>query len=367
MLKMVLKIALPLAALVATATMAAATCTNADVAAVIDQTGETLRRVGTDAKQRIDHKIRELAGKRGWADSEIETRAAPFLAGASDQAQDEKAATLLMRLDQLGDEDTAKAPACERLAEAKTAAAELVAATERRTARVLARMDAAMNDVPNNKPQVRRSDANKPVGDPPVARKRQTAPSQPKMPWSTQTVEAARPAPERPTPPTTPPLDPTFSAEEIADAGRGLFGTISSNLAAVIQYAISEYGRPTGYILGTEGSGAFIAGLRYGSGRLALKDGRHLDVHWQGPSLGYDFGATGSRVMFLVYGIERPEDVFRRFAGIDGSAYVVGGAGITFLKRGNIIMAPIRTGLGLRIGANVGYLKFTPERSLNPF
>jgi hypothetical protein len=110
-----------------------------------------------------------------------------------------------------------------------------------------------------------------------------------------------------------------------------------------------------------------LAGLRYGEGRLVTKAIGERKVYWQGPSLGYDFGLEGSRVMFLVYNLRAPEEMFARFAGLDGSAYLVGGVGITFLKRGPMVLAPIRTGLGLRLGANVGYLKFTPEPRLNPF
>jgi hypothetical protein len=135
----------------------------------------------------------------------------------------------------------------------------------------------------------------------------------------------------------------------------------------VIEYAFRSYGRPNGYILGTEAGGAMLAGLRYGEGKLVTKFGGERKVYWQGPSVGFDFGLAGSRVMFLVYHLQQPGDLLTRFAGIEGSAYVVGGVGITFLKKGPLIIAPIRTGLGLRIGANVGYLKFTAQPKINPF
>ena len=135
----------------------------------------------------------------------------------------------------------------------------------------------------------------------------------------------------------------------------------------MIDYAFQKFGRPTGYVLGDEGGGAIVAGLRYGKGQLVTKLGGERTVYWQGPSAGLDFGLTGSRVMFLVYGIDDHEQVFQRFTGIDGSAYLVGGVGITFLRRGKVTLAPIRTGLGMRFGANLGYLKFTPQLSLNPF
>lgn len=150
-------------------------------------------------------------------------------------------------------------------------------------------------------------------------------------------------------------------------AGRGVFGSISASLAAVIDYAFQKFGRPTGYVLGDEGGGAFFAGLRYGEGRLVTKQQGTRKVYWQGPSAGFDFGVAGSQVMFLVYNVEDHEQMFQRYTGVDGSAYLVGGVGITVLKRGKVLLAPIRTGLGLRVGASLGYLKFTPTPSLNPF
>ena len=121
-------------------------------------------------------------------------------------------------------------------------------------------------------------------------------------------------------------------------------------------------------MLGTEGGGAFLAGLRYGSGMLYMRSiGGARPVHWHGPSLGYDFGAAGSRTLFLIYGMHDPNEMFRAYTGIDGSAYVIGGVGVTFLKGGDVTMAPIRSGLGLRVGANIGYVRFTSEPSWNPF
>lgn len=160
-----------------------------------------------------------------------------------------------------------------------------------------------------------------------------------------------------------------YTIEEIRDATRGFFGTISTNLAAVIEHAFSKSGRPTAYILGQEGGGAFLAGLRYGDGTLYMRSGgpQMQKIYWHGPSVGYDFGAEGSRTLFLIYKMHSPSEMYRAFTGIDGSAYVVGGVGLTFLKGGPVTMAPIRTGIGLRIGANLGYVRFTPQQTWNPF
>lgn len=158
-----------------------------------------------------------------------------------------------------------------------------------------------------------------------------------------------------------------YSSEEIAEAGRNFFGTVSSGLASVIEYAFQKQGRPNGYILGEEAGGAFVAGLRYGEGVLHTRDAGRHKVYWQGPSIGYDFGAEGSKTMILVYNLGYPEQIYRRFSGVDGSAYLVGGVGITFQKRGDVVLAPIRSGVGVRLGANVGYLKYTRYPTWNPF
>jgi hypothetical protein len=159
----------------------------------------------------------------------------------------------------------------------------------------------------------------------------------------------------------------TFSAEEIKEAGHHFFGQVSMDLAKVIEYAFQRARRPNGYILGEEAGGALVAGLRYGEGTLYTKDAGDYRVYWQGPSVGYDFGAEGSKTMVLVYDLRSPGEIFTTFAGVDGSAYFIGGVGITFLARGHMVLAPIRSGVGLRLGANVGYLKYTREPTWNPF
>ncbi len=159
----------------------------------------------------------------------------------------------------------------------------------------------------------------------------------------------------------------TFSSDEILSTGHKFFGRVSTGLARIIEYAFSKSGRPNGYILGEEAGGALIAGLRYGEGILHTKDAGRHKVFWQGPSIGYDFGAEGSKTMVLVYNLRSVDDMYGRFGGVDGSAYIIGGVGLTFQKRGHVTLAPIRSGVGLRLGANVGYLKYTRKPTWNPF
>ena len=161
--------------------------------------------------------------------------------------------------------------------------------------------------------------------------------------------------------------DGTYSSGDILGAGHGFFGSMSKGLASVIENAFKRQGRPNGYILGDEGGGAFLAGLRYGEGTLYTRDAGTRRVYWQGPSLGYDIGGAGSKVMMLVYNLHAPGEIFERFGGVDGSAYLVGGLGMTLLTRDHVTIAPIRAGVGLRLGANVGYLKFTHKPTWNPF
>jgi hypothetical protein len=158
-----------------------------------------------------------------------------------------------------------------------------------------------------------------------------------------------------------------YSQNEIAQAGHGFFGSVSRGLASVIEYTFQKAGRPNGYILGEDAGGAFVAGLRYGEGRLHTKDAGTHKVFWQGPSIGYDIGGEGSKTMVLVYNLRDPSDIYHRFGGVQGTAYLVGGVSVQFQKYGDVILAPIRSGVGLRLGANVGYLKYTRSPTWNPF
>src|ERR1700753_2543594 len=159
----------------------------------------------------------------------------------------------------------------------------------------------------------------------------------------------------------------TYQSDELVTAGHRFFGNVSRELASVIEKAISQWGLPNGYVLGEEGSGAFVAGLRYGEGTLYTKNAGDLRVYWQGPSVGFDWGGDGARTMTLVYNLPATNAIYQRFAGIEGSAYIIGGFGMTALTANNIVLVPIRSGIGLRLGANIGYLKYTPQPTWNPF
>jgi hypothetical protein len=169
-----------------------------------------------------------------------------------------------------------------------------------------------------------------------------------------------------PPPGTLPPSESRFSSNEIVNAGHTFFGTVSRGLAQIVEKAVSQWGLPNGYILGEEASGAFVAGLRYGEGILYTKNAGDLKVYWQGPSIGFDAGGEGARTMMLVYSLPATSAIYERFGGIDGSAYFIGGFGMTALTANNVVLVPIRSGVGLRLGANIGYLKFTPKPTWNP-
>ena len=177
----------------------------------------------------------------------------------------------------------------------------------------------------------------------------------------------ANPPGANPVPPSVLEPDEGYTIDEIRDATQGFFGTVSTSLAAVIEHAFQSAGHPTGYILGQEGGGAFLGGLRYGDGTLYVRSGGTQKIFWHGPSVGLDVGAAGARTLFLVYKMRDPNDLYRVFTGLDGSAFVVGGVGLTLLGGGGMTLAPIRSGLGVRVGANIGYLRFTPSQTWNPF
>ncbi|MET0605693.1 MAG: DUF1134 domain-containing protein [Beijerinckiaceae bacterium] len=161
--------------------------------------------------------------------------------------------------------------------------------------------------------------------------------------------------------------DESYSAGELVQSGHRFFGNVSRGLALTIEEATRRWGEPNGYILGQEGSGAFVGGLRFGEGVLYTRNAGDRRVYWQGPTVGFDFGGDGARTMMLVYNLPARDAIFRRFGGIDGSAYFVGGFGMTALFNDNIVVVPIRSGVGARLGLNVGYLKFTDAATWNPF
>lgn len=159
----------------------------------------------------------------------------------------------------------------------------------------------------------------------------------------------------------------TYSEPEILRAAENFFGAAAEGLADVIHHIFADQGRPNGYIEGSEGSGAIGVGLRYGEGMMHLKHGSITHTYWQGPSLGFDTGANASKVFTLVYHMRDASQIFRRYPGVDGSAYFVGGVGANYQQNGRVILAPIRAGVGFRLGANIGYLNYSRRRHISPF
>ncbi len=158
-----------------------------------------------------------------------------------------------------------------------------------------------------------------------------------------------------------------FTTNELVDNGHKFFGSMSRGLAQVVEEATKRWGQPNAYILGQEASGAFIAGARYGEGQMYTRNAGQQKIFWQGPSIGFDAGADGARTMMLVYNLPSTSAMFRRFGGVDGSAYFVAGFGFTALTADEVVVVPIRTGVGARLGVNLGYLKFTQSSTWNPF
>jgi hypothetical protein len=158
-----------------------------------------------------------------------------------------------------------------------------------------------------------------------------------------------------------------FTPQELVDAGHSFFGGVSRGLGTIVEEAGRRWGQPNGYILGQEASGAFFGGLRYGEGKLFRRRGDGGGrIYWQGPSIGFDVGGEGARQMMLIYNLDRA-GMYRRFAELDGSAYFVAGLGMSAATAGNTVVVPIRSGVGMRLGVALGYLKFTPTPTWNPF
>lgn len=351
----------------------AAPCKRSDYDRAINDSGKALRQINSAGMPEIDAKLQALKQKKHWSDEELQAKSQGLLQDARVEELDRQAYELYAKIDALSSNDPGPAPDCEILAELKAYVLELSATMKAKATYMGKKLDAALIEQAAGTGSV-----------PPAAGREQTVvavlpkpakeTAKPGTNWTTSTQAnpgyvASPPATVTNLPPviTTQAPEQTYSPEEIQSTSRGFFGSISSGLAAMTAFTFEQLGRPVGYVLGNEGGGAFLAGLRYGKGTLYLKDGRRLAVFWHGPSVGYDVGANGARVLFLVYNMTDPQQLFDAFTGVDGSAYLVGGAGITFLTDGKLVLAPIRSGLGLRLGASAGYLRFTQQETWNPF
>jgi hypothetical protein len=162
-------------------------------------------------------------------------------------------------------------------------------------------------------------------------------------------------------------VTPTYHKDDLIGAAEGVFGKGAAGLAGLVEKILKDQGEPNAYIAGREASGAFVVGLRYGSGTLSHKVEGQRPAYWTGPSVGFDFGGDATKVFTLVYNLYDSQDLFRRYPQVEGRAYFVGGLSATYLRRGNIVLIPIRLGVGLRLGANVGWMNFTEKSRWLPF
>jgi hypothetical protein len=159
----------------------------------------------------------------------------------------------------------------------------------------------------------------------------------------------------------------TFRREEILSAAEGTFGKGAAGLAGILERTLKDQGEPNAYIAGREAGGAIVLGLRYGSGTMFHKVEGQMPVHWTGPSVGFDLGGDASKVFVLVYNLYDSEELFKRFPAGEGRLYVIGGFAATYMRRGNIVLIPIRLGVGWRQGVNLGYMKFSHKGRVIPF
>jgi len=363
----------------------AASCTREDFALAVDRAGAALRKLNADNLPRLRAKMGELKVARGWPDAGFEEKAYEALQDERMAALDAQANDLLAKLDALGTVEPSSEPDCAKLQELSASSLELQATVKAKAAYTLAKLDQMLGGPPSAPAPPPKSKA----AEAPKALPPQPLPKTPARPpqeagWETRTkgepsreVAIAPPPPPpalSPQPPAPPgavagPEEDGYTIDEIMAASAGFFGKVSANLGAVIEYLFKSSGRPSGYILGTEGGGAFLAGVRYGSGTLYMRAAgtQTQTIYWHGPSIGTDFGASGSKTLFLIYRLKSPDQIYASFTGIDGSAYFVGGVGATLVTNGSLILAPIRSGVGLRLGANIGYIRFTPKATWNPF
>jgi hypothetical protein len=369
----------------------AAACTREDFSKAVNEAGAVLRQLNAENVPRLQAKMRQLKTKMRWPDAGYEEKAFEVLQDERTAALDAGANDLLSRIDTLGTVDANAEPDCAKLQELTAASLELQATVKAKSSYLLGKIDHMLGEAgvaaPKSSPpppksaesKDTRAPAPKASLQPPPSKAAPEASPQPagKPPessaWSAETVDGPRREVAVAPPVGTPDSAPTsadddgYSIEEIRVASAGFFGQVSTGLGAVIEHLFSKSGRPTGYVLGTEGGGALLAGVRYGKGTLYLRNGGTHQVYWHGPSLGTDVGAEGSKTLFLIYRMKSPEQIYASFTGIDGTAYFVGGVGATLITNGSVIMAPIRSGIGLRLGASLGYIRFTPRATWNPF
>jgi hypothetical protein len=366
---------------------AALSCARGDFALAVDRAGAILRQLNADNAPRLRAKMRELKDARGWPDAGFEEKAYELLQDERMAALDMQANDLLAKLDALGRVDPGTEPDCARLQELTAVSIELQATMKAKAAYTLSKLDQMLGGPAlAPEPKSKSADARPPVPAPPAPKAAARPPDggswTAKTGPSTDVAIAPPPVPPPAAPPSPPPAAPMppppgppatgedeagYSIDEIMAASAGFFGKVSANLGAVIEQLFKKTGRPTGYILGTEGGGAFLAGVRYGKGTLYLRAGSTQTIYWHGPSLGTDVGGDGSKTLFLIYRLKSPDALYATFTGVDGSAYFVGGVGATLVTNGSVILAPIRSGVGLRLGANIGYIRFTPHSTWNPF
>jgi hypothetical protein len=355
----------------------AADCTTDDFAKAVNDAGAALRKLSAENTPRLQGKMAQLKAKMKWPDAGYEERAYQALQDERIAALDTDANALLARVDALGTVELGTTPDCGKLQELQAASLELQATVKTKTAYLLSKLDQMLGSAPVGAPPKAKPAEPKTAAAPEPAAPKPARPAA--SDWSTKTTGrppppselalAPAPAPVPPAPgPAPPPAEAEgYTIEEIRAASAGFFGQVSANLGAVIEHLFRKSGRPAGYVLGVEGGGAFLAGVRYGKGTLYLRAGGTQEVFWHGPSVGFDVGGEGSKTLFLIYKLKAPDELYSTFTGIDGSAYLVGGVGATLVTNGRVVMAPIRSGIGLRLGASVGYLRFTPKATWNPF
>lgn len=200
---------------------------------------------------------------------------------------------------------------------------------------------------------------------------------------ATAPVQAAQPAPETAAAPVTDPAvtaaeaatnpaeaaqaGTTYKQDDLIGAAEGVFGKGAKGLATMIEDLLKKQGEPNAYIVGREGGGAFVVGVRYGSGTLHHKIEGQKPVDWTGPSIGLDAGANAANTFVLVYNLYNTDDLYKRFGAGEGQAYLVGGFNVSYLRRGDVVLIPVRMGAGLRLGVNAGYMKFSKKQRWSPF
>jgi hypothetical protein len=124
--------------------LAAPACTRDDFAIVVEQASDTLRALNTGNTPKFQAKLRTLKDRRKWSHDQFLKEAAPFVQDEQIQGLDEQTATLLNKIQGLGEGGAGREPDCALLEILKVHMRSLVETTQAKWSYMNGKIDAAL-------------------------------------------------------------------------------------------------------------------------------------------------------------------------------------------------------------------------------